>query len=354
VGDINSSKEAYTILITGGCGFIGLNILKELINPSPIILTNEIRLLDISEYKGEKDSRVKFIKGDVRNYELLNEACKNIDIVIHAAAIVDWGTHSEKEVYDVNYVGTENVIRACHVNGVKILIYTSSLDAVLTGYPLINIDESQPYPSRHPNMYCKSKALSEIAVVKANNETLKTCILRPSDVYGGGDPYHIDSLISMAKTGFYVRLGNGKAKCQHVYVGNMAHAHVLAARNLLDGNKIIAGNIYFITDGPGNNFFSFFDQIVKRAGYKVWPENLWLPRWLAYSIGSISEFIAILFRPIKHYNPKFSRFAVVYTCTDFTFSSDKAKKDWGYIPKYSSEEALERTVDYYRKESKRL
>jgi sterol-4alpha-carboxylate 3-dehydrogenase (decarboxylating) len=349
MGNRFNTKKAYKILITGGSGFLGKAIVEEFMEPSSIILSAEIRMLDNDQFVGNNHSKVRYIQGDVRDYESVRKASEDVDIVIHAAAIVDWGTHSEKEVYDVNYVGTENVIKACQVNGVNVLIYTSSLDAVFTGKPLIDIDENQPYPPRHPNMYCETKALSEKAVVKANNETLKTCVLRPSDVYGGGDPYHIDSLINMAKTGFYVRLGNGKAKCQHVYVGNMAHAHILAIRNLLDNNNTVAGNIYFITDGPGHNFFSFFDEVVERSGYRIWPKNLWLPRWIAYTIGSISEFIAILLRPVKSYNPKFSRFAVVYTCTDFTFSSDKAKKDFGYTPKYSFEEAMERTVDYYRK-----
>jgi nucleoside-diphosphate-sugar epimerase len=128
----------------------------------------------------------------------------------------------------------------------------------------------------------------------------------------------------------------------------MANAHVQVAKHLLDGNRQVEGSMYFITDGPGQNFFAFFDRVVIGAGYRIWPRNLWLPRPIAYFIGSLSELIAFLLRPIKHYNPKFSRFAVSYTCTDFTFSSDKAIKEFGYTPRYNQEEAMERTVTYYR------
>jgi nucleoside-diphosphate-sugar epimerase len=153
----------------------------------------------------------------------------------------------------------------------------------------------------------------------------------------------------MAKSGFYTRIGNGKALSQHVYSGNMAWAHVLAAKALAEGNAKISGNAYFITDSEPSNFFTFFDNIVSKSGYKIWPHNLWLPKGFAYFLGAISEYIAFAVRPIKYYTPKFSRFAVTYTCTDFTFSAEKAKKDFDFFPKYSKEEALERTVTYFRK-----
>ena len=65
-----------------------------------------------------------------------------MDLVIHAAAIVDWGTKKPKEVYEANYTGTQHVINASKQNEVPILVYTSSLDTVITGKPLLNVDKS--------------------------------------------------------------------------------------------------------------------------------------------------------------------------------------------------------------------
>jgi nucleoside-diphosphate-sugar epimerase len=229
------------------------------------------------------------------------------------------------------------------------MVFTSSLDAVYSGKPLVNIDESHPYPENHRTTYCRSKYLAEEVVKKGNNEHLKTIILRPSDIYGEADPYHIGSLINMARGGFYVRLGNGKAKCQHIYVGNIAYGHLQAAAALMNGSGHIGGQVYFMTDAPGSNFFSFFDQVVIGAGYRIWPRNFWIPRPIAFAMGSMSEFFAFMIRPFKKYHPKFSRFAVTYTCTEYTFKSEKAKRDFGFTPKYSHDEALERTIDYYHK-----
>ena len=345
---INNKKP--NILITGGSGFLGKRIVEEFLKADSHLKPDLIRVFDLNDYHGRYADQIEFIKGDIRNYDLLENACEGVDMVIHSAAIIDWGTKSKEEVLAINAGGTENVITACKKLGVKHLVVTSSLDAVFTGKPLVDIDETQAYPDTHATVYCESKKLTELAALQANNENLKVVILRPADIYGEADPYHIDSLIEMAKNGFYVRLGNGKSSCQHVYVGNMAYAHVLAAAALWNGNEKVQGQIYFITDGKGANFFKFFDQVVSGAGYKIFPKNLWLPRGLAYSIGAISEGIAVLMRPIKKYNPKFSRFAVTYTCTDYTFSAKKAEKDFGYKPKYSTQQALENTKAFYSKD----
>jgi nucleoside-diphosphate-sugar epimerase len=206
-----------------------------------------------------------------------------------------------------------------------------------------------PYPEQHGSSYCVSKYLAEKLVLESNGNGLKTCSLRPSDIYGEGDPYHLGNLIGMARRGFYIRLGNGASRCQHVYVGNAAHAHLLAAAALLQGKGKVAGEAYFLTDGAGSNFFTFFDPIVTGAGYRIWPRNLWLPKGLAYSLGVITEGLAVLVRPVRKFRPKLSRFAVVYTCTDYTFTSEKARRDFGFVPKYNKEEAYRRTVDYFRK-----
>jgi sterol-4alpha-carboxylate 3-dehydrogenase (decarboxylating) len=337
------------VLVTGGSGFLGKAIVRELLDPAAPIKAGKIRIYDLAGPAPEiSDPRIEFVQGDVRDKSALSQACKGIDLVIHSAAIVDWGTRTEEEVYAVNTDGTRNVAEACKENGVRYMVFTSSLDAVYSGKPLVNVDESQPYPEQHRTAYCRSKALAEQIIREHNNEHLKAVILRPSDIFGEADPYHIGSLVNMAKGGFYVRLGNGTAKCQHIYVGNIAFAHLQAAAALMNGSDHIAGEVYFMTDAPGSNFFKFFDQVVEGAGYPIKPKNFWIPRPVAYAMGSLSEVFAWLIRPVKNYHPKFSRFAVVYTCTEYTFTSDKAARDFGFKPKYSHEESLQRTIDYYK------
>lgn len=336
-----------TILVTGGSGFLGSNIVKELLDKDSPVRPASVRVLDKKEYTGSEE--ITFIQGDTRDYETVKKACVGVDAIIHCAAVIDWGTHPAQYVFDVNVGGTENILRACHELGIEYLVFTSSLDAIYTGKPLRDIDDNQPYPVKFHNMYCESKVRGELLVKEACNGQLKATILRPSDIYGPADPYHMNALIGMAKTGFYVRLGNGKSKAQHIYVGNMAYAHVLALNALMSGKKEPIGKAYLMTDAPGSNFFKFFDEIVLEAGYKIRPKNLWIPWGVAYPMGAVSEFIAFLVRPFKRYNPGLSRFAVNYTCTDFTFSSTKAEEHFSFKPKYTHKQAVDKTADYYRK-----
>lgn len=344
----SNEHKALSILITGGSGFLGAAIVEEFLEENCPVRVGLLRVYDLNPYHGKSDERMEFIQGDICNTSAIRKACEGIDVVIHAAAIVDWGTKKPKEVYNANYTGTQCVINACKENQVPMLVYTSSLDTVITGKPLLNIDESQPYAAQHLNMYCESKCLAEKLVLAENSDELRTIVLRPSDIFGERDPYHVPPLIDMAQSGFYVRIGDGSAQNQHVYVRNMAWAHVLAAKALLEKNEKATGKAYFITDGPGANFFTFFDDILLRAGYKIWPVNLWLPKGLLYSLGTMAEYFALMIRPFKYYVPKLSRFAVMYTTTSFTFTSERAEKDFGFYPKYSEEEAMENTINFFR------
>ena len=74
-----------------------------------------------------------------------------------------------------------------------------------------------------------------------------------------------------------------------------------------------------------------------------------MPFWLAYSLGVITEGIVWLVRPFVKFNPGLSRFAVTYICTDFTFDSKRAEEHFGFVPKYTEEEGVDITAEYYKK-----
>jgi nucleoside-diphosphate-sugar epimerase len=343
-----TSVHIPVLVITGGAGFLGKAIMRELSRTDPVITADRIRILDLQPDNPYSDSRVEYRPVDIRRKDELAAALHGADALIHCAAIVDWGTHPREIVFDVNVEGTRNLIESCAEKGVQAMVNISSLDAICTGRPIRNGDESLPYPKRHPNAYCESKAEGEKLIRAADPGRLRACTIRPTGIYGEADPYHISALIDMAEKGPYVRIGSGRAKCQHVYVGNVAHAVLLACAELWKGNPAVAGQEYFITDSPAKNFFGFLDTLVEGSGYAIRPKNLHLPKAFMYVLGVAAELGAFLIRPFKEVNPKVSRFAVKYTCNDFILSGEKAVRELGFSPRYSEEEAYSRTVDYFR------
>lgn len=171
-------QESLRILVSGGNGFLGKRIVEELLGIDSIFPACVVRVLDL--HQTSENEGVEYLCGDITNPEAVEKAVQGCDVVIHAAALVDWGTHSPSEVLGINYGGTKNVIHACKKHGVRALVYTSSLDAVFTGKPLVDIDESAPYPEHPHSAYCESKSLSEKAIKLANDDKLKTGIIRPA------------------------------------------------------------------------------------------------------------------------------------------------------------------------------
>ncbi len=343
-------KEEITICVTGGSGFLGSRIVRELCDPSSPVRPSRIVVYDLVPPPEKIAGDVDFVQGDVLDSDLLEQTLSGIDVVFHTAAVVDWGTKPPSEVIRVNVEGTRRVAEACRKKSVRVLVATSSLDATFSGRDLLDVDENLPYPRRHPNAYCRSKMEAELIVKKAHEDGLAACSLRPADIYGEGDPYHIPPLLDMVRSGFYVRIGDGSAKSQHAYVGNVAVAHIQAAASFLNGRSGHGGRSYFITDGPGANFFTFFERIILAAGYRIRPKNLRFPFFLFYLIGAFVEVVTLPVRAVLNQAPRVSRFAAIYTCTSYTFSSKGAERDFGFVPRYSEEEAITATAAFYSEE----
>ncbi len=356
-------SKAPVVVITGGCGFLGHALTYELTRQGSLIRPSEIRLYDLvppdfertgtggpakkKRDAGSRDPLVRFVRGDVLDRDGLAAAFSGADVVIHAAALIDWGQRPRELIESVNITGTENAIEAARAAGVRAFIFTSTMDVHWDGAPLRDIDESHPGPRRHTMTYARTKRDAESAVIAADSPRgMRTCVLRPCGMYGERDPYHVASLLAVAKKGrLRRRIGNGDAVFQHVYVGNVAHAHVVAARSLISGEPSAAGQAYLVTDHPPKNFFEYLDPIMTGLGYPIPKE--FVPQSLAYAAATVLEAFCFLCRPLVRLTPPMNRTSVAMVCRDFTFNGDKLRRELGYAPIYSESEAAERTIQYF-------
>jgi len=120
-----------TILITGGTGFLGKVLTRQILKENP----KAVRLFSRDEVKHygvrelfDNDSRIRNFVGDVRDYSRLDKACRKADIVIHAAALkrIDLIEYNVDEAVKTNVLGTLNLVRACLANKVKKAVFVST------------------------------------------------------------------------------------------------------------------------------------------------------------------------------------------------------------------------------------
>jgi UDP-glucose 4-epimerase len=153
------------ILITGGAGFIGSNLAKRLVleGHSVVVLDS---LLRGNKLDKETYSKIQFVKGDVRDLEIVKEASKQCDIIFHFAAVlgVDIVADNPVETMDVEVIGTRNVVEAATLNNVKKIMYASTsgiyghsaFENVLTEEVMVDPKTSYAMAKRYNEIYLAS------------------------------------------------------------------------------------------------------------------------------------------------------------------------------------------------------
>jgi dihydroflavonol-4-reductase len=185
-----------TILVTGGTGFLGSYIIKELID-------NNYRVRAIRRSKNLPLwippailEKVEWVEGDILDVISLEEAMKGIDTVIHSAAIVSFMKKYRSEMYQVNVEGTANVVNMALEAGVRRIVYISSVAALGRTAAGSHVDEEKKWEDSKVNThYAKSKFKAELHVWRGLSEGLQGVILNPSTILGYGNWDHGSSAI---------------------------------------------------------------------------------------------------------------------------------------------------------------
>src|SRR3989344_4034497 len=179
-----------TYLVTGGSGFIGTNLVRALIKNG-----NSVKIFD--DYsRGNPQSlkdltnHIEFIKGDIRNFEEVRKACKNVDAVIHLAAIngTKFFYTIPEQVLDVSTRGIINIVDACLWWGVEEFFFASSSE-VYHIPPVVPTPEDVPLvipdSGNSRFSYAGGKIISELYVLNYGKKYFRRAVVfRPHNVYG--------------------------------------------------------------------------------------------------------------------------------------------------------------------------
>jgi nucleoside-diphosphate-sugar epimerase len=324
-----------TSLVTGGGGFLGRYIVELLVTRGQRVRSFSRRRYDALDALGVEQCR-----GDVRDVAAVAAACDGVEVVYHVAAVAGiWGPWAH--YYEINTLGTRNVIEACAQRGVRKLVYTSSPSVTFDGADQCGVDESAPYTTRWLCHYPHTKALAEQEVLGANGyDDLLTCALRPHLVWGPRDEHLIPRLIARAKAGRLRRVGDGTNLIDMVYVENAAQAHLQAADALAAGSPV-AGSAYFISQGEPVNCWAWIDDILQLAELPAVRKSI--SARAAWRAGAALEGIYRLLR--LRSEPPMTRFLAAQLSTSHYFDISRARRDFGYAPRVSTPEGMRRLAE---------
>lgn len=243
------------ILVTGGAGFIGSHIVDRLLDEG-----YRVRVIDDLS-SGERNNLVhhqnnrslRFIEGDIRDFNFVRKTVKGVDAVFHEAALVSVTRSVEDPILsnEINVSGTLNLLKACAEVGVKRFVFASS-SAVYGNTEVLPIREDLPLKPLSP--YAVDKlACEKYAKVFHEVYGLETVGLRYFNVYGPRQKYGpYSGVISIFINSFFenkspIIYGDGKQTRDFVNVKDVVEANMLAL-----SKRSVAGEVFNISSGKVN------------------------------------------------------------------------------------------------------
>jgi nucleoside-diphosphate-sugar epimerase len=326
------------VFITGINGFIGSNLAARLIGEGQEVSGLVRKTSDLSFLEG---LTVKLFFGDLSNRALLDKVTQGVDVVYHVAGLAsDWG--SMELFRKINVEGTKNLLESSLKSEVKRFIFISS--AAVHGFGGFQnaTEESQKTATIFP--YCITKMEAEDLVNRFHRERgLPTLIIRPGNVFGPKDRTTFVKMAELLEKRQMVYISRGRPLTCPTYVENLLDAILLAVNR-----KDTVGETFIITDGLKITWKEYFDKIAEKLGVRR--PLFSIPYPIAYSAAAVCEAILKLLRSKRP--PIITRYRIANAGKDYHFSIEKARAKLGYQPRVSLDEAMERTVKWYKSNSK--
>ncbi|GMR25603.1 MAG: NAD(P)-dependent oxidoreductase [Ignavibacteria bacterium] len=312
------------ILITGGAGFLGINLVRYF-----HYREHEIVSLDIADfdYPDIKD-KITNIKGDIRDKNIVNKVMEGIDIVIHTAAALP--LYKPEDIFSTDVEGTKNLIEAAEKNNVKRFIHISStaVYGIPDHHPLYENDKLDGV-----GPYGKAKIQAEEECLKFRKKGMCVPIVRPKSFIGPERLGVFDLLFDWARSGRgFPMIGNGKNRYQLLDVEDLCEAVYLCCT--LDKEKV--NDNFNIGAKEFTTMREDYQAVLDYAGYnkkiRGLPEKpiIWTLRFLE----------------ILKLSPLY-KWVYETASKDSFVSIEKAERVLGYNPKFSNKNALIRNYKWY-------
>ena len=329
------------IAVTGATGLVGSHLVDYFSTKG-----HSVTALVRNKNKADKlfAQNVQILLATLSNKEELKEALKTVDVVFHAAGLVDpYG--SRDLIFKTNVEGTENVLAAAQNSGVKQFVFISSLSVITGFHDQFDVDETAPL-QKSGEAYADSKVAAESLVFgqrQASNTAVT--ILRPGFIYGPGETSWLPRLIDSISRGKAMLIDGGKRETNVIYIENLNKA---ADAVLL--NSKTYGQIYNLTDGQHTSKKQLFDAI---------SDGLGLPRVTKVVPYAVAKTFCQLISSVAPILPvdwqkglaRYSKAAFRLAGLNQGFSVAKAEQDLNYTNRISFEEGMAKTLTTFQPKS---
>jgi nucleoside-diphosphate-sugar epimerase len=310
-------------LITGGAGFLGINLTRHLLARG-----HEVVTLDLADFTYPERSRITEIKGDIRDLATVKRAMQGVDMVVHTAAALP--LYTPQDIYTTDIDGSRNVLQAAYEEGVERMIHISStaVYGIPDHHPLFENDKLQGV-----GPYGESKVQVEGVSAEYRAKGMCVPVIRPKSFVGPERLGVFALFYDWAKDGKnFPVLGSGNNRYQLLDVEDLCDAIYLTAT--LDRDKV--NDVFNIGAKEFTTFKQDYQAVLDYAGFgkKIIP----LPAGPA--IWTLRMLEKLNMSPLYRW--------VYETAVEDSFVSiEKAERVLGYAPKYSNKQALIRNYQWY-------
>jgi dihydroflavonol-4-reductase len=320
------------VLVTGATGFLGHTL-------CPYLVERGYRLRALARHSSEwgflRPLGVELTWGDVRDPRAVHKAVEGCQAVVHVAGKFRfWG--QREDFFAVNLEGTRNALEAARQAGVERFIYISTIAVV--GVPRHGVVIDEEYSPAPHDDYQRSKLAAEQLVLRYHQEhRLPTLVLRPGAFYGPGSRYAFNRLFfEDPLKGLPLRVHGGRRISFPVYIRDAAQGIDLALKR---GRP---GEVYNISGRSLSH--RQIDNVVNRLlGYNI--HRFSVPGWVMIAL-------AWVWTRLSHHTgrePYYPINLAPYVFCDWEVSSEKARRELGFIPT-PFEEGARATLAWYREQ----
>lgn len=312
-----------TYLVTGGAGFLGINMVRYLLARGHRVVS-----LDIAPFDYPERDRIREVVGDIRSRADVDSAMQGVDLVVHTAAALP--LYKAADIYSTDIDGLRTVLESAQAHGVERVIHISStaVYGIPDHHPLLEDDELHGV-----GPYGEAKVAAEEVCLAFREQGMCVPIIRPKSFVGPERLGVFALFYDWAKDGRnFPVLGSGKNRYQLLDVEDLCDAIYLTAT--LD--RDVVNDVFNIGAKEFTTLKEDYQAVLDYAGHKR--KIVSLPA--APMIWTLRFLEALKLSPLYKW--------VYETVTEDSFVSiEKAERVLGYRPRFSNKDALTRNYQWY-------